>query len=86
MQSDVVELGASVARGSRKAYWAGWVLSALVILFLTLDAMMKFTHIPAVAQAFLQLGIPGSLAIPLGVCCLCAWGFTRFREPRPWAR
>ena len=70
MQSDVVESAVFITRASRKGYWTGWVLSALVILFLTFDAVIKFTHIPVVTEAFAKLGLPEGLAIPLGILLL----------------
>lgn len=70
MQSDVVESAVFITRVSRKGYWTGWVLSALVILFLTFDAVIKFTHIPVVTEAFAKLGLPESLAVPLGILLL----------------
>lgn len=70
MQSDLVESAVYVARASRKGYWAGWVVSGLVTLFLTFDAVLKFTHIPAVSEAFAKLGFPASLAVPIGVLLL----------------
>jgi uncharacterized membrane protein YphA (DoxX/SURF4 family) len=57
---------------SSKAQWAGRVLSALVILFMVFDAVMKLIPIAAVTQTMEQLGYPTSdgLARGLGILTL----------------
>jgi hypothetical protein len=56
--------------GSKARLWAGRVLSAIPILFLTFDAVIKLIRIPAVSQGMTQLGYPVSLAQPLGIVLL----------------
>jgi len=46
---------------------AGWVLSTIVILFLTLDAVMKFVKPEAVVKTTVQLGYPESSIVVLGL-------------------
>jgi hypothetical protein len=55
---------------SRPAVWTGRVLSALVVLFLVMDGVMKFFAPQPVIEAFTRLGISISLAVPIGVILL----------------
>jgi hypothetical protein len=48
----------------------GFVLSALVILFLLLDATMKLMQLPIVLETGAQLGWPATSAVPLGIVLL----------------
>ena len=58
---------------SNKRLWTGRILSALVVAFLALDAVMKFVKPPPVVEAFAHLGWPMSLSIVLGIVLLvCA--------------
>ena len=52
---------------SRKALWAGRVISALPVLMLLMSAAMKFAKPAAVVEGFTKLGWPDRLALPLGV-------------------
>jgi hypothetical protein len=57
--------------GRNRAYWAGWVLSGLVIAFLLMDAAMKLMALPVVLEAGAPLGLPGAdLARGLGTLLL----------------
>jgi ABC-type transport system involved in cytochrome c biogenesis permease component len=49
---------------------AGSILTGLVVLFLTFDAVMKFVKPAPVIQAFAQTGWPDRLAVPLGIVLL----------------
>jgi hypothetical protein len=51
---------------SSKAVWTGRIMSAIPVLFLLFDSIIKFTKIPAVLEAFTQLGYPVSLAPVIG--------------------
>lgn len=60
--------------------WTGRVLSAIPILFLTFDAVIKLANIPAVAEASEKLGIPAHLAPGLGVilfACVALYAIPR---------
>jgi hypothetical protein len=46
---------------------AGQVMSALVVVFMVFDASIHIMKIPAVVDAFAQLGYPLNVAVPLGV-------------------
>ena len=52
---------------SRKALWAGWVLSILPALLLLFSAGMKFIQPPAVIEMFAHLGWPERSVVPLGI-------------------
>jgi DoxX-like protein len=47
--------------------WAGRILSALMVLFLLFDGIIKFLKIQAVIDTFAQLGWPIKFAVPIGV-------------------
>ena len=52
---------------SKKALWAGRILSALPLLMLLPSAAMKFLKPPEVIEGFVRLGYPESLALGLGI-------------------
>src|SRR5918911_1495440 len=49
-----------------KTRWAGRILSALAVLFLTWDGVIKLMTIAPVVEAFARLGYPVSLAVGIG--------------------
>lgn len=53
--------------GSRKLYWAGWVLSVLPALLLLMSGTMKLRNTPELEQGFEHMGWPANLAIALGI-------------------
>jgi hypothetical protein len=55
---------------SKRAVWTGRAMSALVILFLAMDAVMKLVDPTFVADANKQLGFPTNLDRPLGLLLL----------------
>ena len=58
------------ARISRGRVWAGRTISGLVVLFLTLDGVMKLVQPAPVVDAFVRTGWPVSLAGGMGVTLL----------------
>jgi DoxX-like family len=50
----------SAAPGRGRAFWAGWILSGLVVLFMLMDATMKLLALPVVLEASGPLGFPGA--------------------------
>ncbi len=50
-----------------KAVWVGRVITALVSLMFGFSAVMKLIGGEAVAEGFQHLGLPESLALPLGI-------------------
>jgi hypothetical protein len=69
----------AAARGeqpSRKAIWAGRVLSGLAVLFLLFDASIKLLQLPVAVEGTSQLGYPESVILGLGLvqlACLIAY-------------
>lgn len=55
---------------SKKALWAGRIVSALPVLFLLMDGVMKLVKPPVVVEATVKLGYPESTILPLGVVLL----------------
>ena len=55
---------------SKKMLWAGRIICALPILFLLIDAVMKFMKPPIVVEATVKLGYAESSIIGLGVVLL----------------
>jgi hypothetical protein len=52
---------------SKKALWAGRILSALPVCMLLMSAAMKFLKPKDVVEGFVHLGYPESLALGLGI-------------------
>ena len=65
MQSDT-----QTAAVSKKALWAGRIISALPVLFLLLDAIMKFVKPAPVVEATVKLGYPESTIFGMGIVLL----------------
>ena len=60
---------------SRATLWAGWILSALAILFLIFDTVIKVLKMAPAVEATTQLGYPESLVIGIGVIELICLAF-----------
>jgi hypothetical protein len=52
---------------SRKALWAGYILSALPVLLLLFSAIVKLVKPAPVVQGFAHFGYPESLVLKLGI-------------------
>jgi hypothetical protein len=65
MQSDT-----QTAAVSRSSLWAGRVISALVVLFLLFDAIIKLMRVPAALEGTARLGFSESVVLPLGMVLL----------------
>jgi len=60
--------------------WAGRIISALAILFLTFDSIIKVLNLAPAVEATTQLGYPASLVIGLGLlelACLIVYVIPR---------
>ncbi len=57
----------STIDSGRGLIWTGRVLSALGVLFMTMDATMKVLQVPAAMHGTTELGYPASVILPLGV-------------------
>ncbi len=64
------EAGTPKVSVSKRALWAGRIMSALPVLFLLVDGVMKLVKPPAVVQATVDLGYPESSIIGLGIVLL----------------
>jgi hypothetical protein len=51
----------------KKTLWAGRVISAVPVLFLLFDGVIKLLNLAPVAEAFTRLGYPYSLAVGIGI-------------------
>jgi hypothetical protein len=57
-------------RISRKTLWAGRILSALPVLFLLVDGIMKLVKPEPVVKATVELGYPENVIVAIGVVLL----------------
>jgi len=55
------------SRPSKKAVWAGRILSGLAVAFLAFDAGMKLLMLPPAVEGTTQLGYPATALIPIGL-------------------
>jgi hypothetical protein len=55
---------------SKKSLWAGRITSALPILFLLIDGVMKLFKPRVVVETTVQLGYPAGVILPLGIVLL----------------
>ena len=55
---------------SKKALWAGRIVSALPVLFLLMDGVMKLFKPAFVVEATLKLGYAETTIVPLGIVLL----------------
>jgi len=69
-----------VIRISRKALWAGRIISALPALFLLVDGIMKLVKPEPVVKATIELGYPESVIMALGMILLV--GVILYMVPR----
>jgi hypothetical protein len=60
-----------VRQESKARTWIARISSGLAILFLVVDAIMKFLKPAPVTEAFAQVGWPVGLAVNLGAVLLC---------------
>ena len=59
---------------TNRTVWGGRILSGLMVAFLVFDAAIHLVRIAPVVEAFGQLGVPLSFAVPLGLIELVAVG------------
>ncbi|MEP7188864.1 MAG: DoxX family protein [Roseiflexaceae bacterium] len=60
--------------------WAGRIISALAVLFLIFDSLIKVLKLAPAVEATTQLGYPESLVITIGIlelACLAVYVFPR---------
>jgi hypothetical protein len=64
---DATHQSSALSKGS---IWTGRVLSILVVLLLTFDAVLKLLKPQAVVEASSHLGLPLGLSVPIGMILL----------------
>lgn len=65
---------------STKARWTGYVMSAMVVLFLIFDGVIKVLQLAPAVEATVQLGYPEHLILGIGLielACLAVYVFPR---------
>lgn len=62
-----MEIASQAAPISKKQLWAGRIISALPILFLLVDGIMKLVKPPVVVSGTVELGYTESVIVPLGI-------------------
>ena len=55
---------------SKTSLWAGRIISALVVLFMVFDAVIKVLRLTPAVEGTLSLGYPVSVVFPLGIVVL----------------
>ena len=55
---------------SNKRLWAGRIISALCVLFLVLDGVLKVMKLPPAVEGTVRLGYPEGLVLRLGIAVL----------------
>jgi hypothetical protein len=62
--------GSAKQSSSKGMIWMGRVLSTLVVLFLTMDGIMKLLKPDVVVKGTMELGFAESVIVPLGIVLL----------------
>ncbi|MGA9770731.1 MAG: DoxX family protein [Blastocatellia bacterium] len=65
-----MQSGTQITPVSNKRLWAGRIISAIPILFLLLDGVMKLVKPAPVVEATVKLGYPESVIFGLGILLL----------------
>jgi hypothetical protein len=60
----------TAAPTSKGMLWTGRIMSALVVLFMLLDGVSHLLKPKQVVDAFVRIGFPVSLSVPIGVILL----------------
>ena len=55
---------------SKSALWTGRILSGFITLFILFDSIIHLLKIQPVIDSFNQLGLPLTMAVPLGIIAL----------------
>ncbi len=59
--------GTQIGPVSKKALWAGWIISGLPSLFLLVDGAMKLVKPAPVVEGTVRLGYSENVIVPLGI-------------------
>ena len=60
---------------SKQSLWAGRVITALVVLFLTFDSVLKIVKAAPAVEGTVRLGYPESVLVPIGLVLLVCTAF-----------
>ena len=55
---------------SKGSLWTGRIISGLIVVFLSFDAVIKIIKIPAAVEGTAKLGYPTGVLVPLGLVLL----------------
>ena len=68
---------------SNGMFWAGWIISGLVMLFLAFDGVTKIIKVAPVVEASEKLGIPPHTLLGIGIVLLaCTAIYSTYRRRR----
>jgi hypothetical protein len=67
LEEEFMQSNSQTAPVSKKMIWTGRIMSALPVLFLLMDGVMKLFKPRVVVEATVQLGYPESVILGLGV-------------------
>jgi hypothetical protein len=70
LEEKYMQSAAQTVPASKKMLWTGRIISAVVVLFLLFDSVIKFINPAPVVEASAHLGLPDSLAVVLGIILL----------------
>ena len=62
-----MQVSAQTLSISKTSLWAGRIISALAVLFLLFDSVIKLLKLPAAVEGTTQLGYAESVIVPLGL-------------------
>lgn len=65
-----MQSGTQTAHASVKGLWVGRVISALVVLFLLFDGLIKVMKLAPAVEGTARLGYPAGVVVPLGIVLL----------------
>jgi hypothetical protein len=65
-----MESAAQIGPVSKGRFWAGWIVTVLLALFLLMDAVMKLAKLPIVVETTVKLGYPENTILPVGIVLL----------------
>jgi DoxX-like family len=67
LEEEFMQSNSQTAPVSKKMIWTGRIMSALPVLFLLMDGVMKLFKPRVVVEATVQLGYPESVILGLGI-------------------
>jgi len=67
MEEAIMQSTTQTAPVSKQMLWAGRIISALPVLFLLFDSVIKLMKIGPVVESFAQIGFPEGLARAIGI-------------------